>query len=293
MKANKASNYNDLWRLFLIATLLGLLFSLSSCEQEDVIPNSTEKVKIFMSQSDGGLKSAATNNSGEEIQAGDTVFSMRDLNTLMWAVTEYGLPISGHWRIDFVKSDYDHLPDIRPVTPFTYYYGDQIANKFLDFGLYRVSFKKPGNNLPDVDDFYFFVRIAGNPGKVGDESANNFIFRLESKSVYDKKLQKPVNLIFAYFKFEAEQNMDPAQAYVNLTDYQKDGSELSEMVHLKKWPFSRDYYYLIIRPSETSWKKYRLLFIVSDTQGFSGFADSNNYASSWTNGKNGIIFAIQ
>jgi hypothetical protein len=63
-------------------------------------------------------------------------------------------------------------------------------------------------------------------------------------------------------------------------------------MRLKRWQFSRDYYYLVIPPDSESTGQYRVVFMVSDTQGFDGYADQNNYRSSWW-GKYGIEFAAQ
>lgn len=277
----------------LVALIAALL--LGACSQEDsqeVIP--MEKLKIFIasSPSNSGLKSAAMTTEKTEVAVGDTVVQTR-CNILMWVTTDIGLPVNGSWVIELVKTDYSNVPGVGPIFPSVGRVGDQIAYNFPEIGLYKVSFGKFTNGITIEERIYFFVRIWDYPGKVGDEADSNYIFRLENKVVYDLETQRPKNLVFVYFKFESAQNMNPEQAYVSLIDHKKDGSAPMEMIHLTKWPFSRDYYYFIINPDESSLRRYRVLFIVSETQGFSGFADNNNYRSSWSNGTNGIEFAVQ
>ncbi len=292
------TRFNRNLKVFVVAilALIMSLFLFDSCNQEEFAAPKM-KIKIFVSSSpsNDGLKSAALTT---EVAIGDTVVQTRDINILMWAVDENGQPISGFWKLEVAKTDYSQMTNIRPLNPAANFTGDQIAYRFNEIGLYKVTFgtyKQATASDPEQINaqIVFYVRIYGNPGKVGDDADHNYIFRLENKSVYDLEAQKPKNLAFAYFKFEAAQNMNPEQAYVRFTDFQKDGSELTKMIHLMRWPFSRDYYYFTIEKSETSLGRYRLLYLISDTRGFMGVVDNNNYLSGWTNGINGIEFAVQ
>jgi hypothetical protein len=256
------------------------------------------KIKIFASSSPSTdeLKSAALSESGVEIAKGDTAWFPRGVPSLMWAIKESGLPASGSWKIEMIKTDimilFQESSGYNPIGRYTSYFGDQIIHQFPEVGLYRISFGQLTDANQMAEEFFFFVRISDYPGKVGDEVDNDYIFRMESKAVTDTSTGEIKNLIYIYFKFSTGINMDPEKAYCRLTDFRKDGTEISGMMQLKKWQFARDYYYFVIYPDNESMRRYRTIFMVSDTQGFDGYADQNNYRSSlW--GKYGIEFAVQ
>ncbi|QQG52692.1 MAG: hypothetical protein HY931_00460 [Candidatus Falkowbacteria bacterium] len=288
----------SIWFLVAFGLILLSLIALSSCEQEAEIPAPAEKVKIFVNSSSSadGLKSASTTDKTTEVAVGDTIWFSRDIPALMWAITESGLPANGSWKIEAVKTDiiilFNESSGYNPIGRYTTYFGDQIAHKFPEIGLYRVSFGQLSDANSQSEDFVFFIRIGGNPGKVGDGADNDYIFRMESKTVTDTSTKELRNLIYVYFKFSEGINMKPEQAYCRLTDFRKNGTEISRMIHLRKWQFSRDYYYLVIPPDNESMRRYRAIFMVSETQGFDGYADRNNYRSSWWTNY-GIEFAAQ
>jgi hypothetical protein len=291
----QVSHVKFLWILFKVGIIVALLASIMSCTKEDEIPAPSEKVKIFASAlpSQDGLKSATTNT---EVALGDTVWFPRDVNSLMWAVDQFGLPANGAWKIEMIKTDimilFQESSGYNPIGRYTSYFGDQIAHKFPEIGLYRISFGQLTDANKMGEEFFFFVRVSGTPGKVGDKDYNNNIFRMENKVMTDTSTRELRSLIFIYFKFSSEQKMDPEKAYCFLTSFKKDGSVISTPMRLKRWQFSRDYYYLVIPPDSESTGQYRVVFMVSDTQGFDGYADQNNYRSSWW-GKYGIEFAAQ
>jgi hypothetical protein len=277
-------------KVFVIA-LLALVMSLflfDSCNQEEFV-NPKTKIKIFISSSPSsdGLKAALLAET-KEVSENDTVLFPRDTPSLMWAVTENGTPIKGEWKIAMIKTEFSFTPsNFNPVNNPATYFGDQIAHSFPEIGIYQISFQ--GTNGGEI---IFYARVHGNPGKVGDEADNNYIFRMENKTVYATSTGELQSLIFVYFKFSAEQKMKSEQAYCHFFSSLKDGTEKMETIHLQKWPFSQDYYYFIIFPDKESTGQYRTIFIVSETQGFKGYIDENNYHSSWWTNY-GIKFAIQ
>jgi hypothetical protein len=282
--------FNRNLKVFVIA-LLALVMSVflfDSCNQETFV-NPKMKIKIFVSSSpSNGLKLASLTEEKAEVATGDTILFPRDVPSLMWAVTENGLPIKGEWKIAMIKTEFSFTPSsFNPVNNPATYFGDQIAHSFPEIGIYQISFQ--GTNGGEI---IFYARVYGNPGKVGDEANNNYIFRMESKTVSATSTGELQSLIFVYFKFSAEQKMKPEQAYCHFFSSLKDGSEKMEIIHLQKWPFSQDYYYFIIYPNENQTGQYRTIFIVSETQGFNGYIDENNYHSSWWTDY-GIKFAIQ
>ncbi len=288
----------SIWFLMVFGTILLFLIALTSCEQDNEIFAAAEKVKIFASSysSADGLKSASATDKTTEVAVGDTIWFPRDIPALMWAINESGLPVKGSWKIEAVKTDimilFNESSGYNPISRYTTYFGDQIAHKFPEIGLYRISFGQLSDAYTQSEDFVFFVRIGDNPGKVGDGADNDYIFRMESKTVTDTSTKEIRNLIYVYFKFSEGINMNPEQAYCRLSDFRKDGVVISGMVKLKRWQFAKDYYYFIIHPDNESMRRCRAVFIVSDTQGFDGYADKNNYRSSWWT-DHGIEFAAQ
>ncbi|MFA6416953.1 MAG: hypothetical protein WCW61_02045 [Patescibacteria group bacterium] len=294
----KKRTKQSIWFLVTFGLILLSLIVLTSCEQDNETFAVAEKVKIFVSSSSSadGLKSAALNESRVEIAKGDTAWFPRGVPSLMWAIKESGLPANGTWKIEMIKTDimilFQESSGYNPIGRYTSYFGDQIIHQFPEVGLYRISFGQLTDANQMAEEFFFFVRVSDYPGKVGDEVDNDYIFRMESKAATDTSTGEIKNLIYVYFKFSAGINMDPEKAYCRLTDFRKDGTEISGMTHLRKWQFARDYYYFVIHPDNESMRKYRAIFMVSDTQGFEGYADQNNYRSSlWS--KYGIEFAVQ
>jgi len=277
--------------IYMTAIIITLIAILASCKKDEEISNSVKKIRIFVSSpSSDGLKSAST-ITGQEVTNGDTIIRPDNINLVMNATDENGYPVSGRWQMSLVKTDYVFMKDFVSTHAESSDYGDQIAHKFLEQGLYKISFSSLDPGSPYIEKPYYYLQAGSIPGKLGDEGTNNFIFRLEKKIVLDIKTYKLKSFLFAYYKY-AKRDIKPSEAYCMLTDIQKNGFYPNSMWHLQKWPFNRNYYYLVIDPDkEGSLGSYELLFLISDTEGEKGYADNNNYLSSWANEWGQIEFA--
>jgi len=286
MEKKKSSSENGFWWavLFFVAVAALVFFTLS-CNQEEP-PEPVTKISIFVSSSPSsdGLKSATPPT---PVIEGDTIFFPRDVPVLMWATNENGLAVKGNWDIRMMKSEFSFTPSsFNPIGTNFIDFGDQTARAFPEIGIYRVSFISTNNS-----QIVFYVKIYGNPGKVGDDEANNFIFRMENKTVRNTTTYELHNLTFVYFKYAGE--LEPGQAYCYLKLFLKNGSERTEALQMMKWPFGQDYYYFVIYPDQKQelTGHFQAIFIVSKTGGFSGYLDSNNQRSSWWT-KYGIQFGV-
>ena len=280
------------WTIVKVGIVIAFLAALASCKKDQEIPTSVRKINLSVSYSNSqdGLKSASTVIK-QSIANGDTTTRPDNINLIMNATDENGYPVSGRWQMPLVKTDYDFMTYFVSTHPESSDFGDQIAHNFLEKGLYKISFTPIDPGSPYVENPYCYLQIGSTPGKLGDGGANNFIFRLEKKILLDTRTYKLKSFLFAYYKY-AKKDIKPSEAYCMLTDIQKNGFYPNEMWHLQKWSFNRDYYYLVIDPDkEGSLGSYQLFFLISDTDGEKGYADGNNYLSSWANQWGQIEFA--
>lgn len=277
----------------IIITLIALMLS---CKKVDEIPDSIQKVRIFVSSpsSQDGLKSATTNSTQTEISNGDTIIRPENINLIMNTTDEHGYPISGRWRISLIFTDYSFMSNYKSTYPGSQYFGDQIANKYLEIGLYEISFGNvdPQNENPFLEQFHCYLQIGSIPGKLGDGGSNNFIFRFEKKIIFDLNTYQLKSFLFAYYKY-AKKGIKLDQAYCMLFDKHKDDLYYESILPLKKWPFNKDYYYLVIDPDkEGSLGSYKLLYLVFEDGGTSRYIDPNCYFSSWADQYGQIEFAV-
>jgi len=251
-------------------------------------PVENSEVKIFV-KSQSNLKSGAE-SSASEMKDGDTISFPRDINVLMYAEDQNGKAVIGNWKIELVKDD---CPVGYSANDMNWYNGDQIAHKFLNQGIYKVSFGKFvdwGNNLQVITSFYVYV--GGIPGKVGDDYNNNSIFRMEKRELFGNDGKKH-KLFFVFFKYAKP--LSPADEAIATLIIRKDNNSsncgISFFKKMDKWQFSNDnYYYCVIDAEQENreGENYKMLFQISG-----GLVDPNNYASSWTNGGDGIVFSLQ
>jgi hypothetical protein len=280
--------------IIIVALFINCIMSSCTKEVDDEISAPIENIIIKMTvpQTNGGLKSATTVAEQIEIANGDTVPGIRDVSTLFRAIDENGHAINGIWLVQIVKTDHDDIPETMPMDSYQDYNGDQILQKFSEFGVYRISFRRYPN---DDEAKFFFVFIGGIPGKVGDSYDNDFIFRIESKDVIALSVNTPgtiKNLVFIYFKYKVKPSPEKAYCFANI--YDKSGFIGFNRVELKEWPFNKDYFYFALDPQCDSPGIYRVVqFVTSDDGGESGLVDWNNYRSRSTSGWDGIKISIQ
>ena len=269
-----------------------ILVALVSCKKmDDLVPVQKERATIHMATKDqASLKSASVDMG---IADGDTVDGVFDIETLMW-VDKYGAKFSGKWKIELVNSDFSGnthiLVDMNTFTNF--YTGDQISNVFSEHGLYKVTYGRFVTYDMSEVLATIYVRVNGIPGRVGDGHENDFIFRMEKKTLFNPQSQKWEDLIFLYFKYEMVPQDGAAWCLLESAN-----SNLSypSQFSLKRWPFSSEqYYYLILRP-EPGVRAYTALFAhaMDQTIANSGYyVDVNNQKSSYNRHGKGIEFAI-
>ena len=276
--------------LSIVFIVAGILIALVSCKKsEDFTSVQKEQVRIFTSSPDqSGLKSASV---GTQIFDGDTIDQPRDINCLTWAVTEFGEPISGEWRVDLVYSDFLDMPQGNYATStfVKLYAGSQIANKFIECGLYKITFGKFVNYSVTETLLTYYARVGGIPGKVGDGYENNYIFRIEKKSLFNYETLKQEDLIFLYYKFYLAPK--PGNAWCFLT-LRINGQNRSTQHSMKKWQFSNEGYYYLLLPVTSGVEYYQAVFVLSN-DGLSGPVDVNTNKSSWNKDGDGIYFSIQ
>ena len=265
---------------------------LTSCKKDNylektvktVSPTKTDvKIFTFGSDSNDGLKASAIQR---EIKNGDTVSYPRGANVLIWVKDAKGNPFYARWNGWMVKNDY---PDYCYNNKFAIgESGDQIVTNFPDNGIYEIFIMDNGFNV--VSKFY--VLIDDVPGKNGDKKDNNFIFRVEVKTL--NTTHGPRDIIFVYYKYEMVIN--PVDAYAFL-DLFKNGQIIygNWAIPVKKYPFSKDnYYYFTIddgasllmpgRDLSIAFDDYKVLFVKAIWQNgvvTSGYDDKNRLNSTY------------
>lgn len=273
-------------KLSAIVIFMGILIALVSCKKsEDFSPAQKEQVKIFFkSVSSSQLKSGSVDI---QVKLGDTINSPINVNAIVYAEDANGKAIKVNWAIYSIKND-------NPINLFTElqpdnWNVDQTSLMFPEYGIYKVSVAK--ENV----QFDFFVKVFGIPGKIGDESENNSIFRLEKKNltVLGGSGAKH-RLLFIYYKFANTNwlNRKP-QAYLSIYRNLQRTSTTRELL---KWPFPKDksdnYYYFVLdlEKSTDLGDYYEAGFEIAESNG--GFGDDNVYRSSWSSGTGPIEFSI-
>ena len=278
------------FQIITVGIILLFIVSLASCKKENEISAPAGKVRIFVSSpsSQIGLKSASTVSDTIGVANGDTIKEVRNVPTLMHAIDQDGYPVKGLWEIYLVENDYANSI-FMSLNNYFGQDGDQIGYDFPECGLYKVVFRKFTSNN---EVKHFFVFVGGIPGKVGDDYRNNFIFRMEIKSIVERNSNKTKELVFVYFKYANKPKVGEAYCFVHSHDINDVFLDF-EKNELTRWAFNKDYYYFIIDPTQDSPGKYRIAEFVISTDGISGWVDKNNYFSAWASGWNGIRFAIQ
>lgn len=249
-----------------IAVAIFAIFLFCSCESsiEDIA--STEQVQIFMSgvsTSDAPMKapSATDENQGERkaIANGDTVdvYNVKDINIIMIAENEYGLPVNGQWGIMNIKNDLQYDPMIPVVNRSGGgTSGSSMSIKLAQLGLYAVYFWPKGIS----EQVMFYIRHTGTPGSLGDDWENDRAFRLDKVkyqvvndmytgyTLYVK--YQNLRIDYSPFPYDESSEMNPAleqnwKALVfcdNHTFTTKDGFKTSaKEFQLRKCLYSKDY----------------------------------------------------
>jgi len=277
----------------LLVVLAIAVMSLISCSKKDDVlnvPIKQEQVRIFVSSlsSQNGLKSASTVSDTIGVANGDTIKEVRDVPVLMRAIDADGKPVNGRWEIYLVENDYLNSA-LMSLNNYFGQFGDQIGPSLSENGVYKVVFK----NFTSNDEIrHFFVFIGGIPGKVGDDYANDFIFRMEIKSVVERSSNKTKELVFVYFKYAEKPQAEEAYCFIKSFNINKVFLGYKN-IELNLWSFNKDYYYFIIDPAQDSPGDYRIASFVTSKDGISGWLDNNNYFSSWASGWDGIKFAVR
>lgn len=263
-----------------------LIFAFTSCQKEKIKPENptqntvVEKVKIFFQES--GQKST----SSIEVENGDTVHpvcnNIRDVYYMMYAENESGQAISGNWSIIL---EYDDNPaGYTSQYRQTYLTGEQVSNKFKEYGLYKVSFSRK-LSVQKV----FYVLINGLPGKTGDEIEGDYIFRLEKKKLFkDNALHI---LYFVYFKYD---EFIPDESLAGCYLMAQRDTCVWFMKPVKRWLYYKEetYFYFTIDPETENGLNYLASFYITDP--ITGYLviNENNFRSEWTDNERGIKFIL-
>ncbi len=248
-----------------IAVAIFAIFLFCSCTSEVEDISAAENVQIFMSgvsTSDGPMKAPSAtdeNQSRKAISNGDTidVYNVKDINIIMIAENEYGLPVNGQWGIMNIKNDLQYDPMIPVVNRSGGgTSGSSMSIKLAQLGLYAVYFWPKGIS----EQVMFYIRHTGTPGSLGDDWENDRAFRLDKVkyqvvndmytgyTLYVK--YQNLRIDYSPFPYDESSEMNPAleqnwKALVfcdNHTFTTKDGFKTSaKEFQLRKCLYSKDY----------------------------------------------------
>lgn len=248
-----------------IAVAIFAIFLFCSCTEVEDISDPAEKVQIFMSgvsASDGPMKAPSATDENQDRKAisnGDTidVYNVKDVNIIMIAENEYGLPVNGQWGIMNIKNDLQYDPMIPVVNRSGGgTSGSSMSIKLAQLGLYAVYFWPKGIS----EQVMFYIRHTGTPGSLGDDWENDRAFRLDKVkyqidndfytgyTLYVKYQNFRIN--YPYFPYDDSSEMNPAleknwKALVFCSNHvftTKDGLKVSaKEFQLRKCLYSEDY----------------------------------------------------
>jgi hypothetical protein len=251
-----------------------IIIALTSCQKDEVencILNKTSNFQIYFSE--GGEKS-----SGINIGHGDTIDLYRNLPAIFWATNLDGSPAKINWDINQSLSDDPPHVFSAPKS----FFRDQISYKPADAGYYQFFIAEHPNG-PTVFSFTAYVATP-QPGLIGDDFQNDFIFRMEKK-YYPATGE---NKLFVYFKYSQDYNEEEVGA--TLGGWPPGGLINVDII---RYPFAKTrysddpyFYFILDIPEGTSsyqagvhfWGPYGI--------------DSNAYLSDWSNDKGEINFQI-
>lgn len=204
----------------------------SSCQQdEEILSIATGNEEIVIKMAVGSSVSSFSNvsrsapdpdkqaiSNNQTIKGGDTVDveNISGVNIIMFAENSYGQPINGSWSISCLQTDRELsyeingiVSDIQFVCPFTQS-GNGSATSLIvnSLGLYKAVFMaKTG------EEKSFFIRHTGIPGSLGDESDNDYSFRLD-KSTY-RQDDSELDGFTLYIKGQSSDFPDIDEGYMN------------------------------------------------------------------------------
>lgn len=272
--------------LSIVFIVMGILIALVSCKKsEDFTSVQKEEIRIFFKSTNSSqLKSGSLD---VQVKSGDTINSPINGNAIVYTEDANGEAVKVDWFIYSTKND--NPIDFFVAQPVTLNI-DQTSLMFPEYGIYKVTAKKENTQ------FNFFVKVLGVPGKIGDESKNNFIFRLEKKNLSASHGGKH-RFLFIYYKFDNKGWFDQKPVVVlNIYKNLQSTSPTRETRDLLKWQFSEDkndnYYYFILDLEKAAdlGDSYGVGFYISQKTGST--LDGNVLRSSWYSGLWSIKFFI-
>lgn len=188
-------------KIILVSIVAIITLGLLSCKKEkdkNIAPK--EVIRILMSAPNGktDLKSAEVSQN-KAIAVGDTVDvqDILDINIIIYAEDEFGLPIDGSWSIFNIDNDrnINQSDTIAIGDGGCGALGSALSTKLKFFGLYKVNFtSKAGTEIP------FYIRHKGLPGIFGDDWRNEYVFRLD-KEIYQISNAQGYKGYTLYLKF--------------------------------------------------------------------------------------------